>query len=594
MGGSIEDYEELSVVGKGNFGVVFLVRRRSDGARLVLKQLHHALEEDDDALVQVNREVQTMQSLSHENVVKLVEAFVQPGQLPCLVCEYCEGGTLNDQLRERRRQKRALSEGQAMELFAQLALALDHMHHHRVIHRDLKPENVLVSREGLLKVGDFGLSRQLSSAHGGASTRCGTPFYMAPEIVYAEPSGRAADIWALGVILYELLTMRRPFEGENLVQLAINIARADYPKLLDTRCSAEVRLLVSERLLVVNQHERAKIGDVLCSEPVGRALATHLERVGDDFAAEISGGGGGGGGGGRRLPDAWTAGLLLPLTRRRTVYAPRMMHGGGMEAGVGEKQPDKPAAAATATAVAVVDEDEEHRGSGGGGGCGGGGGAAETLSVVELARTLKSIIGSEDYTSATAGRSSTGREEQRYESEVVRAARARKNTVSVVNRVIAGACFSDSDMSRMGHATEKRKHQKHGDVDGRKSSSPRSIGAGIGRLMMNGKGKKQMRKMTTKNADTAASTGIAGDVLGGGGYEGHGTDGRGGVGVGVGGGVAGGMMSVVIEDEEGELEAVMDDTDDGEGLRSSLGLRDWVLRFDNDEHSDDSGSEFDF
>ena len=324
---AIDEYEELSVVGKGNFGVVFLVRRLYDGARFVLKQLHHGLEEDDDAMpVQVHREVETMKQLSHENVVKLVEAFIPPGRPLCIVCEYCEGGTLNDQLRERRRQKRALSEGQAMELFSQLVLALDHMHHHRVVHRDLKPENVLVSREGLLKVGDFGLSRQLTSAHGAASTRCGTPFYMAPEIILGEPSGRAADIWALGVMLYELLTLHRPFEGDNLVQLAVNIARASYPKIPDTRCSEPVRELVNERLLVVDQYARVNIGDVLCSEPVGRALATHLERVGDGVFASVRVGGGGDGSG-RRLPDAWTAGILLPLTRRRTVYAPRM-HGG--------------------------------------------------------------------------------------------------------------------------------------------------------------------------------------------------------------------------------------------------------------------------
>lgn len=245
--GGIGDYEELGVVGRGNFGAVYLVRRKSDGARLVLKQLlsdahhehrHHSSDGDgdeDEVTAAARREVDTMTQLSHENVVRMLEAFVPPGRPLCIVCEYCEAGTLNDQLRERRRQKRALSEGQALELFSQLTLAIDHMHHHRVIHRDLKPENIFVSAEGLLKVGDFGLSRQLTSAHGAASTRCGTPFYMAPEIVCAEPAGRAADIWALGVILYELLTMRRPFEGDNLVQLAVAIARADYPALPTTR-----------------------------------------------------------------------------------------------------------------------------------------------------------------------------------------------------------------------------------------------------------------------------------------------------------------------------------------------------------------------
>eukprot|EP00740_Mantoniella_antarctica_P005969 CAMPEP_0181351364 /NCGR_PEP_ID=MMETSP1106-20121128/1750_1 /TAXON_ID=81844 /ORGANISM="Mantoniella antarctica, Strain SL-175" /LENGTH=245 /DNA_ID=CAMNT_0023463879 /DNA_START=46 /DNA_END=783 /DNA_ORIENTATION=+ len=240
--GSIGDYEELGVVGKGNFGFVYLVRRRSDGARLVLKQLLHLSDayhcvEDDEMTTQARREVDTMKRLSHENVVRMLEAFIPPGRPLCIVCEFCEAGTLNDQLRERRRQKRELTEDQALELFSQLALAIDHMHHHRVIHRDLKPENIFVSKDGLLKVGDFGLSCQLTSTHGAATTRCGTPYYMSPEIVCAEPSGKAADIWALGVILYELLTGRRPFDGDHIVQLAVHIAQAEYPALNPSTCS---------------------------------------------------------------------------------------------------------------------------------------------------------------------------------------------------------------------------------------------------------------------------------------------------------------------------------------------------------------------
>ena len=118
---------------------------------------------------------------------------------------------------------------------------------------------------------------------------------MAPEIVCAEPSGRAADIWALGVILYELLTMRRPFEGDNIVQLALAIVRADYPPLPPARCGEQVRVLIAGQLMVTDQYARAKIGDVLCSLPVGRALATHLDRVGDHLA--VAGGRGDGVGG---------------------------------------------------------------------------------------------------------------------------------------------------------------------------------------------------------------------------------------------------------------------------------------------------------
>ena len=603
-----------------------------------------------------------------------------PGRPLCIICEYCEGGTLNDQLRERRRQKRAMCEGDALELFSHLSLAIDHMHHHRVIHRDLKPENVLVSRRGLLKVGDFGLSRQLSSAHGAASTRCGTPFYMAPEIVCAEPSGRAADMWALGVILYEMLTMRRPFQGDNLVQMAVSIARADYPALPAPRYSEQVRRLVSERLLVVVQHARAKIGDVLCSEPVGRALATHLERVGDDASAGNGGGGGG-------LPDAWTAGLLLPLTRRRTVHAPRMVGparvregegaggggggggggvGGGVASGHGEEEggggektyedgvvsdvggreeaesalmprkpgPDEPSAPpmpsiilqppppdrpVTATAPPFIDDNDEDEFGGerpvsaarhitvnmeeSG---------AETLSVTELAKKLKTILksGEEDGRRGVSGMikaagdghacnnlADGGGGGDGRESKVVRAARNRKNTVAVVNRVIAEACSSD--------AAEETRRYNEGLGGGDKNPTalnPPGGGAGgadtspspaghsrvISRLIKsNSKKKKTVIKTTTTGEATTKNTTISsGDVLGN--CEGAGAAwGRGGA------GGRGGGMSVVIEEDEGELEEVVEEEEEEEEeLRSSVGLHNWILR--NDDGDDTDGSEFDF
>ena len=158
---------------------------------------------------------------------------------------------------------------------------------------------------------------------------------------------------------------------------------------------------------------------------------------------------------------------------------------------------------------------------------------------------------------------------------MVRAARNRKNTVAVVNRVIAGACFSDA-------AGETRDSWGRG---GGADNSPSPVGHGriISRLIKNSKKKKTVHKMTTTGATTENTTISSGDVLGN--CEGAGEAwGRGG-----GGGGGGGGMSVVIEEDEGEEEVVEEEEEDE--LRSSLGLQNWILRNDD---GDSDGSEFDF
>lgn len=117
--------------------------------------------------------------------------------------------------------------------FAQICLAVKHVHDRKILHRDIKSQNVFVMKSGLLKLGDFGIARVLNTTQDMASTIVGTPYYLSPEIVQSNKYGFSTDIWSLGVLLYEMCALRPPFNGTNLHMLAMQIVSGLYPNFLN-------------------------------------------------------------------------------------------------------------------------------------------------------------------------------------------------------------------------------------------------------------------------------------------------------------------------------------------------------------------------
>lgn len=109
---------------------------------------------------------------------------------------------------------------------AQITLAIMIMHAKNILHRDIKTQNIFVSKNGVLKLGDFGISRELESANAKAGTSCGTPLFMPPEVCLGKPYDHKADVWACGVILYELITLNKPFESETINGVLQQIVKA--------------------------------------------------------------------------------------------------------------------------------------------------------------------------------------------------------------------------------------------------------------------------------------------------------------------------------------------------------------------------------
>ena len=209
-----------------------------------------------DEVNKVENEVRVLSRLSHEHIVAYLCSFQRAGNL-CIVMEYADGGSLADALASQAARAQPFSTATVSRWVGQLSSALEHVHSHRVLHRDIKPENIFLSESSLtdrhgplarnVKLGDFGVSRMMSTAAPLADTVLGTPYYLSPELVWGKPYGEPSDVWALGVVLFQLLTMQRPFDAPNLAALVMRIANTQCDVAALERCEhpLELRRLAS-------------------------------------------------------------------------------------------------------------------------------------------------------------------------------------------------------------------------------------------------------------------------------------------------------------------------------------------------------------
>jgi len=252
MGKVIGQYQLLEFIGQGAYGRVYKAQHRSTGEIVAIKVVSALKLTSQKLIDNLDREIKILQAIKHPQIVNLIEVFESKGETN-LVMEFCQGGDFAGYMKSRGR----LSEELARFFLQQIAAALEFMRFRKLIHRDLKPSNLLLSSKDdrpVLKVADFGYARHIDPTDL-AQTTCGSPLYMAPEILESQKYNAKADLWSVGCILYEMVIGRVPFMARGQVELFEKIKTQELAFPDDPSISSSCKDLL-KRLLKKNPGER--------------------------------------------------------------------------------------------------------------------------------------------------------------------------------------------------------------------------------------------------------------------------------------------------------------------------------------------------
>ena len=279
LSGEIIDgrYQLTRIVASGGMATIYAALDLRLDRQVAVKVMHPHLAQDEQFVSRFIREAKAAASLSHPNIVAVLDQGWNQGGTPCvfIVMELIEGATLRDYLHE----QGALPVERALQLISPVASALAAAHRLGIVHRDIKPENILVSKEGRIKIADFGLARGAllgNTMTAESSVILGSVSYLSPEQVQRGVSDARSDVYSLGIVLFELLTGQKPYQGEDPVQIAIRHVndRVPAPSTLNPKISPEVDELV---LQATNIDPDKRPRDAGALQELLRALSEKLD-----------------------------------------------------------------------------------------------------------------------------------------------------------------------------------------------------------------------------------------------------------------------------------------------------------------------------
>jgi len=269
-------YRLEAKLGSGGMSTVYLARDTTLDRPVAVKVMHREMSEQPDQLERFRQEARAVAKLSHPNVVAVIDAG-EDGGYPYIVFEYVEGETLKTRINR----IGALDTQEALAYAIEIARALTVAHARKMIHRDIKPQNVMIDAEGRAKLTDFGISRQLEQDGMTATGRVlGTTDYVAPEQAMGRGADQRSDIYALGVVLFEMLTGSVPFEADSQVCVAMKHVNEELPDVQAERpeISAATALVV-ERATAKDPAKRyADVGEMI--DDLSTALEVEAARAG--------------------------------------------------------------------------------------------------------------------------------------------------------------------------------------------------------------------------------------------------------------------------------------------------------------------------
>ncbi|OMJ66081.1 hypothetical protein SteCoe_37206 [Stentor coeruleus] len=248
----LSDYEDMnSSLGSGSYAEVKLVKHKRTKVLSAMKIVNKKLAEQELSIEIINREIAIHSKLNHPHIIKLFNSFTDETNI-YLVLEYAESGSLFEKIEDNGK----LTEDEARKFFVQTVNGIIYLHENEIVHRDVKPENILLDKSGNVKICDFGWCARGTEDR---STFCGTLDYMAPEIIKGQKHSYEVDIWALGVLLYEILHGYSPFQGRE-ADKCHNIVNCKFS--FDDDISENAKDLI-QKMVKVQAASRIKLKDVL-------------------------------------------------------------------------------------------------------------------------------------------------------------------------------------------------------------------------------------------------------------------------------------------------------------------------------------------
>ena len=267
----MDEYEVLGLIGKGNFGSISKILRKSDNKILVWKELDYGLMSEKEKQNIVS-EVNILKELHHPNIVQYYDRIIdKQNQKIYIIMEYCEGGDIGKIIKKLKSSQEHFPEELIWKFFIQVLQALKFCHNYKegkckILHRDIKPSNVFLDGNNNVKLGDFGLSRILSEENNFAHSQVGTPYYMSPEQIEDLKYNEKSDIWSLGCFLYEITTFSPPFNASNQLSLAMKIKNGNVEKIPNIYSNELNNIIMC--LIRVNPESRPNADEILNFPPV--------------------------------------------------------------------------------------------------------------------------------------------------------------------------------------------------------------------------------------------------------------------------------------------------------------------------------------